>query len=97
MDAKTKMVIVFSFLNLIDLMTSFIDFSMGYTELNHWMVVFHEKYLSALMGVIVFEIMLTVWYVFSRVYDNAKYGMLAWGLTKLYPIINNVLLLIFSF
>jgi len=97
MDVKIKIFLFSSLLNLIDLVTSFTDFELGYTELNHWMLVFHDKYLSALMGVIVFEIMLTVWYVFSRVYDNAKYGMLVWGLTKLYPIINNVLLLIFSF
>jgi len=97
MDVKTKMFIVSSILNLIDLITSFIDFSMGYTELNHWMLVYHDKYLSALMSVIVFEIMLTVWYMVSRKYEIVRYGMIAWGLTKLYPIINNVLLLIFSF
>jgi hypothetical protein len=97
MDVKTKMFIVSSFLNLIDLMTSFIDFSIGYTETNHWMLMFHDKYMSALMGVITFELILIVWYVFSKKYDIMKYGMLTWGLTKLYPIINNVLLLIFSF
>jgi len=97
MDVKTKMFIVSSFLNLIDLMTSFIDFCMGYTELNHWMLMFHNKYLSALMGVVVFELILTVWYLVSRKYEVVRYGMLVWGLTKLYPIINNVLLLIFSF
>jgi len=97
MDVKTKMFIVSSFLNLIDLMTSFIDFSIGYTELNNWMLMFHDKYMSALMGVITFELILIVWYVFSKKYDIMKYGMLTWGLTKLYPIINNVLLLIFSF
>jgi hypothetical protein len=97
MDVKTKMFIVSSFLNLIDLMTSFIDFCMGYTELNNWMLMFHNKYLSALMGVVVFELILTVWYLVSRKYEVVRYGMLVWGLTKLYPIINNVLLLIFSF
>ena len=97
MNVKIKIFLFSSFLNLLDLITSFIDFVRGYTELNHWMLVFHCKYMSALMGVITFELILTVWYVFSRLYDNAKYGMLTWGLTKLYPIINNVLLLIFSF
>jgi hypothetical protein len=97
MDVKTKMFIVSSFLNLIDLITSFIDFSMGYTELNHWMLVFHDKYLSALIGVITFELILTVWYLVSKKYEVVRHGMLVWGLTKLYPIINNVLLLIFSF
>ncbi len=97
MDAKTKIFIVSSFLNLIDLITSFIDFGLGYTETNGWMLVFHNKYASALMGVITFELILIAWFVFSMVYDRARYGMLAWGLTKLYPIINNVLLLIFSF
>jgi len=53
--------------------------------------------MSALMGVIAFELILIAWYMFSKVYDKARYGMLVWGLTKLYPIINNVLLLIFSF
>ena len=97
MYAKNKLFIVSSFLNLTDLITSFIDFSIGYTELNHWMLVFHNKYISAFMGVITFELILIAWYIFSMVYERAKYGMLAWGLTKLYPVINNLLLIIFSF
>jgi len=80
-----------------DLITSFIDFGLGFTEANHWVLVFHNKYASALMGVITFELILIAWYGFSIFYDKAKYGMLAWGLTKLYPIINNILLIIFSF
>jgi len=97
MNVKIKIFLFSSILNLIDLVTSFTDFELGYTELNHWMLVFHNKYLSALMGVIAFELILVVWFIFSMAYDNARYGMLAWGLTKLYPIVNNILLFIFSF
>ena len=97
MDVKNKIFLFSTILNLLDLLTSFIGFGMGYTETNHWMLVFHNKYISALMGVITFELILIGWYIFSMVCERAKYGMLAWGLTKLYPVINNLLLIIFSF
>ena len=97
MDVKIKIFLFSSLLNLIDLVTSYIDFELGYTELNHWMLVLHNKYMAALMGVIAFELILIVWYMFSRAYEKARYGMLAWGLTKLYPVVNNLLLIIFSF
>jgi hypothetical protein len=80
-----------------DLITSFIDFGLGYIELDAWMHVFHDCYVSAIMSVISFEAILVIWYLVSKKYEIARYGMLVWGLTKLYPIINNLLLLIFSF
>ena len=97
MNVKIKIFLFSTFLSLLDLLTSFIGFGMGFTETNDWMLVFHNKYTSAVMGVITFELILVMWYIYSRFYDNAKYGMLAWGLTKLYPIINNLLLIISSF
>jgi len=97
MNVKIKIFLFSTILNLLDLLTSFIDFSVGYTETNGWMLVFHNRYMSALMGVLTFELILIVWYIFSMAYDRTRYGMLAWGLTKLYPIINNLLLIIFSF
>ena len=97
MDVKIKIFLFSTILNLLDLLLSFIDFTIGYTEANHWMLLLHNSYMAALMGVITFELILAAWYAFSMVYDKARYGMLTWGLTKFYPIINNVLLLIFSF
>jgi hypothetical protein len=97
MDAKIKIFLLSTILNLIDLITTLIDLNMGYIELNHWMLVFHNKYLSALMGVVTFELILAVWYLVSRKYEIVRHGMLVWGLTKLYPIVNNVLLIISSF
>jgi len=49
------------------------------------------------MAVVLFETILVVWYIIARKYENAKYGMIAFGLTKLYPIINNILLILTSF
>jgi len=97
MDVKFKIFIFSSFLNLMDLLTSILDFRLGYVESNKWMVIFHNSYLSATMAVVLFELILVAWYAISKIYDNAKYGMLAWGLTKLYPVINNIYLLIISF
>ena len=97
MNVKIKIFLFSTILNLIDLITSFIDFELGYIELNHWMLVFHSRYMSALMGVIAFELILTVWYLVSKKYEIVRYGMLAWGLTKLYSVVNNLLLIIFSF
>ncbi len=97
MDVKFKIFLISTILNILDLLTSILDFRLGYVELNKWMDMFHNSYLSATMAVVLFELSLVAWYALSKIYDNAKYGMLAWGLTKLYPIINNTYLLIISF
>jgi len=97
MDVKFKIFLISTILNILDLVTSFIAFRLGFVELNKWMTMFHNNYLSATMAVILFEVILVVWYVLSRYIDQAKYGMLVFGLTKLYPIINNILLILTSF
>jgi len=61
------------------------------------MTMFHNSYVSATVAVVLFEVILVVWYIIARKYENAKYGMIAFGLTKLYPIINNILLILTSF
>jgi len=97
MDVKFKTFLISTILNILDLLTSCIDFNLGFIETNKWMLLTHNSYLSALMSVVVFELILVAWYAFSKIYDNVKYGMLVFGLTKLYPIINNIYLLIISF
>ena len=97
MDVKFKIFLISTILNLMDLVTSILDFRLGYVELNKWMTLFNNSYLSAIMAVVLFEVILVVWYIIARKYENAKYGMIAFGLTKLYPIINNIYLLIISF
>jgi len=96
-DVKFKIFLFSTILNLMDLVTSFIAFRLGFVELNKWMTMFHNSYLSATMAVVLFEVILVVWYILSRYIDQAKYGMLVFGLTKLYPIINNILLILTSF
>jgi len=97
MDVKFKIFLISTILNILDLLTSILDFRLGYVELNKWMTLFNNSYLSATMAVVLFEVILVVWYIIARKYENAKYGMIAFGLTKLYPIINNIYLLIISF
>ena len=97
MDVKFKIFLISTILNILDLLTSILDFRLGYVELNKWMTLFNNSYLSATMAVVLFEIILVLWYIIARKYENAKYGMIAFGLTKLYPIINNIYLLIISF
>jgi hypothetical protein len=97
MDVKFKIFLISTILNILDLLTSILDFRLGYVELNKWMAMFHNSYVSATVAVILFELGLVAWYAFSKIYDNAKYGMLVFGLTKLYPVINNILLIIISF
>ena len=97
MDVKFKIFLISTILNILDLLTSILDFQLGYVELNKWMTLFNNSYLSATMAVVLFEIILVLWYIIARKYENAKYGMIAFGLTKLYPIINNIYLLIISF
>ena len=97
MDVKFKIFLITTILNILDLVTSIIAFKLGFTELNKWMVIFHNSYVSATVAVVLFEVILVVWYILSRYIDQAKYGMLVFGLTKLYPIINNIYLIIISF
>jgi len=97
MDVKFKIFLISTILNILDLLTSILDFRLGYVELNKWMTLFNNSYLSATMAVVLFETILVVWYIIARKYENAKYGMIAFGLTKLYPIINNILLILTSF
>ena len=97
MDVKFKIFLISTILNLMDLVTSFVAFRLGFVELNKWMTMFHNSYVSATVAVVLFELSLMAWYALSKIYDNAKYGMLAWGLTKLYPVVHNVLLILTSF
>jgi len=97
MDVKFKIFLISTILNILDLLTSIIAFKLGFTELNKWMAMFHNSYVSATVAVVLFELILLGWYVLSKYVDHAKYGMLVFGLTKLYPIINNIYLLIISF
>jgi len=97
MDVKFKIFLISTILNILDLVTSFIAFRLGFVELNKWMTMFHNSYVSATVAVVLFEVILVLWYIIARKYENAKYGMIAFGLTKLYPIINNILLILTSF
>ena len=97
MDVKFKIFLISTILSLMDLVTSFVAFRLGFVELNKWMTIFHNSYVSATVAVVLFEVILVVWYILSRYIDQAKYGMLVFGLTKLYPIINNIYLFIISF
>ena len=97
MDVKFKIFLISTILNILDLLTSIIAFKLGFVELNKWMTMFHNSYVSATVAVVLFEVILVVWYILSRYIDQAKYGMLVFGLTKLYPVVHNVLLILTSF
>jgi hypothetical protein len=97
MDVKFKIFLISTILNILDLLTSIIAFKLGFVELNKWMTMFHNSYVSATVAVVLFEVILVVWYILSRYIDKAKYGMLVFGLTKLYPVVHNVLLILTSF
>jgi len=97
MDVKFKIFLFSTILNILDLVTSIVAFRLGFIELNKWMTLFNNSYLSATMAVVLFEVILVVWYILSRYIDQAKYGMLVFGLTKLYPVVHNVLLILTSF
>ena len=98
MDVAFKSYLFSSFLNILDLITSFIDFSVGYTELNNWMGIFHNPYVSATVAVVLFQVILSALFLLTMLLRN-KLGnswvlILTFGLTKLYPIINNIIILI---
>ena len=76
-DVKFKIFLISTILNLMDLVTSIIAFKLGFVELNKWMAMFHNSYVSATVAVVLFELTLLGWYVLSKYVNHAKYGMLA--------------------
>ena len=76
-DVKFKIFLFSTILNILDLLTSILDFRLGYVELNKWMTMFHNSYVSATVAVVLFELTLLGWYVLSKYVNHAKYGMLA--------------------
>jgi len=60
MDVKFKIFLISTVFNILDLLTSILDFRLGYVELNKWMTLFNNSYLSATMAVVLFEVILVV-------------------------------------
>ena len=60
MDVKFKIFLISTILNLMDLVTSIIAFKLGFVELNKWMAMFHNSYVSATVAVVLFEVILVV-------------------------------------
>ena len=73
MDVKFKIFLISTILNLMDLVTSFVAFRLGFVELNKWMTLFNNSYLSATMAVIpyfAFSYFLAMMYHTTRITSN---------------------------
>ncbi len=80
MKVNTKLFISASAVNVLDLITSILVFLNGGTELNEWMYITNNPYVSALLGVLFAELIIIIAYLLTR----TKYKpLVAMGFTYL--------------
>ncbi len=81
-------------LNVMDMLSSVISFHLGYTELNAYMGYVHNPWIACMLAIMTYQALMTVLYIVSLRYEKAKIIMTVMTISKIYPIINNTLLLV---
>jgi len=80
--------------NAMDMLSSFTAFMYGFTELNGFMVYVHNSYLSCLLSVMVFQLLISVVYFIARYYANVSIINVVLGIAKVMVSVHNILLII---
>ena len=80
--------------NAMDMLSSFIAFGYGYVELNGFMAYVHNSYLSCLLSVMVFQLLISVVYFIARYYANVSIINVVLGIAKVMVSVHNTLLII---
>ena len=78
--------------NAMDMLSSFIAFGYGFTELNGFMPITHNSYLACLLSVMVFQLLISVVYFIARYYNNVSVINVVLGIAKVMVTIHNILL-----
>jgi hypothetical protein len=76
--------------NFADLLSSYLAFMRGYVELNGFMVYVHNSYLSCLLSVMVFQLLISVVYFIARFYANVSIINVVLGIAKVMVAIHNI-------
>jgi len=73
-------------LNMLDLVSSYIAFHVGLTELNAWASVFHSSYLACLAAVLLYQAVTTLLYYLTTKYRLLSPLFITWSLIKIYAV-----------
>jgi len=85
---------VFSTLtNFADLLSSYLAFIHGFTELNGFMNYVHNSYLACALSIVVFQLLISVVYYVSRYYANVSVINAVFGIAKIIVTIHNISLI----
>ena len=80
--------------NFADLLSSYLAFLRGFTELNGFMGYVHNSYLACALSIIAFQVLITVVYYVSRFYGRLSVINVVFGIAKVIVAIHNTLLII---
>ena len=89
-----KIYVFTTFTNFADLLSSYLAFLRGFTELNGFMVYVHNSYLACLLSVMVFQLLISVVYFIARYYANVNVINVVLGIAKVMISVHNTLLII---
>jgi hypothetical protein len=73
-------------LNALDLVTSYVAFSMGLVELNAWTSIFHSSYLACLASVLLYQLITTLLYYLAVRLRPLSPLFITWSLIKVYAV-----------
>ena len=79
--------------NLMDMISSFVAFSYGFTELNGFMSITHNSYLACALSIIAFQALITIVYFMARFYDRLSIINVVLGIAKIIVAVHNISLI----
>ena len=89
-----KIYVFTSFTNFADLLSSYLAFMHGFTELNGFMNYVHNSYLACLLSVMVFQLLISVVYFIARFYNNVSVINVIFGIAKVMVTVHNISLIV---
>jgi len=87
-----KIYVFSTFTNFADLLSSYLAFLRGFTELNGFMPITHNSYLACALSIAVFQLLISVVYFIARYYANVSIINVVLGIAKVMVAIHNILL-----
>ncbi len=86
----SKLFLIASFLNILDLITSYASFYYGAFETSKFMLFFHNSYVACLFAVMSYQVLLLALYFLSKIIRRNEL-LLVFSFSKFYAIINNLI------
>ena len=85
-----KIYVFSTFTNFADLLSSYLAFLRGFTELNGFMPITHNSYIACALSIAVFQLLITVIYYVSRFYGRLSVINVVLGIAKVMVAIHNI-------